>query len=123
MVVGGVAANSRVRALAERRCASAGIELRVPPMTLCTDNGAMIAAIGDLLVRSGAGPAPLDVTIDPSAPWSTPPSPRGRRAPSCQGDGLTWTVASAPPEASFTTWMRVPVSGTFTPSWGSSAFQ
>lgn len=68
IVVGGVAANSRVRALAEERCASAGIELRVPPMTLCTDNGAMIAAVGDLLVRSGAEPAPLDVSIDPSAP-------------------------------------------------------
>ncbi|AYV31904.1 tRNA N6-adenosine threonylcarbamoyltransferase [Streptomyces sp. ADI95-16] len=68
IVVGGVAANSRVRALAERRCASAGIELRVPPMTLCTDNGAMIAAVGDLLVRSGAEPAPLNVSIDPSAP-------------------------------------------------------
>lgn len=68
VVVGGVAANSRVRTLAERRCASAGIALRVPPMTLCTDNGAMIAAIGDLLVRAGAEPAPLDVTIDPSAP-------------------------------------------------------
>ncbi|MEV7611948.1 tRNA (adenosine(37)-N6)-threonylcarbamoyltransferase complex transferase subunit TsaD [Streptomyces sp. NPDC089799] len=68
VVVGGVAANSRVRALAERRCASAGIELRVPSMTLCTDNGAMIAAVGDLLVRSGAEPAPLDVSVDPSAP-------------------------------------------------------
>lgn len=68
VVVGGVAANSRVRALAERRCASAGIELRVPPMTLCTDNGAMIAAIGDLLVRAGVEPAPHQLTIDPSAP-------------------------------------------------------
>ncbi|MER7764536.1 tRNA (adenosine(37)-N6)-threonylcarbamoyltransferase complex transferase subunit TsaD [Streptomyces sp. NPDC097619] len=68
IVVGGVAANSRVRGLAEKRCASAGIELRVPPMTLCTDNGAMIAAVGDLLVRSGAEPAPLHVSIDPSAP-------------------------------------------------------
>ncbi|MEE4424497.1 tRNA (adenosine(37)-N6)-threonylcarbamoyltransferase complex transferase subunit TsaD [Streptomyces bugieae] len=68
VVVGGVAANSRVRALAEERCAAAGIALRVPPLKLCTDNGAMIAAIGDLLVRAGAEPAPLDVSIDPSAP-------------------------------------------------------
>ncbi|MFF5877325.1 tRNA (adenosine(37)-N6)-threonylcarbamoyltransferase complex transferase subunit TsaD [Streptomyces californicus] len=68
VVVGGVAANSRVRALAEERCAAAGVELRVPPLTLCTDNGAMIAAVGDLLVRSGAAPAKLDVSIDPSAP-------------------------------------------------------
>ncbi len=68
VVVGGVAANSRVRALAQERCDAAGIELRVPPLRLCTDNGAMIAAVGDLLVRAGVEPAPLDVSIDPSAP-------------------------------------------------------
>ncbi|MFJ6636529.1 tRNA (adenosine(37)-N6)-threonylcarbamoyltransferase complex transferase subunit TsaD [Streptomyces sp. NPDC091376] len=68
VVVGGVAANSRVRSLAEERCAAAGITLRVPPLRLCTDNGAMIAAVGDLLVRADAAPAPLDVSIDPSAP-------------------------------------------------------
>ncbi|WP_406129691.1 tRNA (adenosine(37)-N6)-threonylcarbamoyltransferase complex transferase subunit TsaD [Streptomyces sp. NBC_00989] len=68
VVVGGVAANSRVRSLAEERCRAAGIELRVPPLGLCTDNGAMIAAVGDLLVRAGAEPAPLDLSIDPSAP-------------------------------------------------------
>ncbi|MFJ1757002.1 tRNA (adenosine(37)-N6)-threonylcarbamoyltransferase complex transferase subunit TsaD [Kitasatospora sp. NPDC088134] len=68
VVVGGVAANSRIRALTEQRCAAAGIALRVPPLRLCTDNGAMIAAIGDLLVRAGAAPAPLDLSVDPSAP-------------------------------------------------------
>ncbi|MEV8062255.1 tRNA (adenosine(37)-N6)-threonylcarbamoyltransferase complex transferase subunit TsaD [Streptomyces antimycoticus] len=68
VVVGGVAANSRVQSLAEERCRTAGITLRVPPPRLCTDNGAMIAAVGDLLVRSGAEPAPLDMSIDPSAP-------------------------------------------------------
>ncbi|GHF36983.1 tRNA N6-adenosine threonylcarbamoyltransferase [Kitasatospora xanthocidica] len=68
VVVGGVAANSRIRALTERRCAAAGITLRVPALRLCTDNGAMVAAIGDLLVRSGARPAPMDISIDPSAP-------------------------------------------------------
>ncbi|WP_405496189.1 hypothetical protein [Streptomyces sp. NBC_00096] len=68
VVVGGVAANSRVRALADERCAAAGVELRVPPLTLCTDHGAMIAAVGDLLVRAGSAPAQLDMSIDPSAP-------------------------------------------------------
>ncbi|MBS44482.1 MAG: tRNA (adenosine(37)-N6)-threonylcarbamoyltransferase complex transferase subunit TsaD [Nocardioides sp.] len=61
VMVGGVAANSRIRALAEERCSAAGIELRVPPPRLCTDNGAMIAAIGDLLVRAGATPSTLDL--------------------------------------------------------------
>ncbi len=68
VLVGGVAANSRVRALAEERCTAAGIRLRVPPPTLCTDNGAMIAAVGDLLVRDGAAPAPPELSVDPSAP-------------------------------------------------------
>ncbi len=57
VIVGGVAANSRIRAVAQERCAGAGVELRIPPMRLCTDNGAMIAAIGDLLVRDGARPS------------------------------------------------------------------
>ncbi|MGW9378384.1 tRNA (adenosine(37)-N6)-threonylcarbamoyltransferase complex transferase subunit TsaD [Streptomyces albidoflavus] len=82
VVVGGVAANSRVRALAEERCRAAGIALRVPPVRLCTDNGAMIAAVGDLLVRAGAAPAPLDVSVDPSAPLEYAAlHPVGRAAP------------------------------------------
>ncbi|MEU6237891.1 tRNA (adenosine(37)-N6)-threonylcarbamoyltransferase complex transferase subunit TsaD [Kitasatospora sp. NPDC047058] len=68
VVVGGVAANSRIRALTEQRCAAAGIALRVPPLRLCTDNGTMIAALGDLLVRAGAEPSPMNLTVDPSAP-------------------------------------------------------
>jgi N6-L-threonylcarbamoyladenine synthase len=66
VVVGGVAANSRIRALAQERCDAAGIELRVPPMRLCTDNGAMIAAIGDLLVRDGATPSKPDFSAIPT---------------------------------------------------------
>ncbi|WP_139979609.1 tRNA (adenosine(37)-N6)-threonylcarbamoyltransferase complex transferase subunit TsaD [Nocardioides litoris] len=68
VIVGGVAANSRVRSLAEERCAEAGIELRVPPLRLCTDNGAMIAAIGDLLVRDGARPSVPDLGARSSVP-------------------------------------------------------
>ncbi|GGJ90668.1 tRNA N6-adenosine threonylcarbamoyltransferase [Pilimelia anulata] len=67
LLVGGVAANSRVRGLAEQRCAAAGVRLRVPAPRLCTDNGAMIAAVGDLLVRSGAEPAPLTLAARPAA--------------------------------------------------------
>ncbi|MCW2673018.1 MAG: TsaD/Kae1/Qri7 protein required for threonylcarbamoyladenosine t(6)A37 formation in tRNA [Frankiales bacterium] len=67
VIVGGVAANGRLRSSAEERCAAAGLELRVPPMRLCTDNGAMIAAIGDLLVRAGAPDSPRDFSVDPAA--------------------------------------------------------
>jgi N6-L-threonylcarbamoyladenine synthase len=66
VIVGGVAANSRIRALAQERCDAAGIELRIPPMRLCTDNGAMIAAIGDLLVRDGAEQSGLEFSAVPT---------------------------------------------------------
>jgi N6-L-threonylcarbamoyladenine synthase len=66
VVVGGVAANSRVRALAQERCDASGVELRVPPMRLCTDNGAMIAAIGDLLIRDGAAPSAPSLAAIPT---------------------------------------------------------
>jgi len=56
---GGVAANSRVRGLAQERCDEAGIELRVPPLSLCTDNGAMIAALGAQRMMAGYEPSSL----------------------------------------------------------------
>jgi N6-L-threonylcarbamoyladenine synthase len=65
---GGVAANSRLRALAEERCAAAGIGLRVPRPRLCTDNGAMVAALGAHLVAGGAKPSPMDLPADSSMP-------------------------------------------------------
>ena len=68
---GGVAANSRLRALAEERCAAAGIVLRVPSPRLCTDNGAMVAALGSRLVAAGVGPSPADLGADSSLPIET----------------------------------------------------
>ncbi|MBO0827882.1 MAG: tRNA (adenosine(37)-N6)-threonylcarbamoyltransferase complex transferase subunit TsaD [Streptosporangiales bacterium] len=61
---GGVAANSRLRALAEERCAAAGIRLRVPRPRLCTDNGAMVASLGVELVAHGVTPSDLDLPAD-----------------------------------------------------------
>ncbi|MCW2501281.1 MAG: metalloendopeptidase glycoprotease family [Frankiales bacterium] len=68
LVGGGVAANSRLRALAEERCAQAGIRLRVPRPGQCTDNGAMVAALGDRLVAAGIAPSPLDLPADSAMP-------------------------------------------------------
>jgi N6-L-threonylcarbamoyladenine synthase len=68
LIGGGVAANSRLRALAEQRCADAGIRLRVPRPRLCTDNGAMVAALGAELVARGAVPSRLDLPADSSLP-------------------------------------------------------
>ncbi|MEY4290828.1 MAG: hypothetical protein RL130_770 [Actinomycetota bacterium] len=53
VIAGGVAANSRLRAAATERCAKAGVELRIPDPGLCTDNGAMVAALGSLMVSAG----------------------------------------------------------------------
>jgi N6-L-threonylcarbamoyladenine synthase len=66
VIGGGVAANSRLRALAEQRCESAGIVMRVPPPRLCTDNGTMVAALGVVLVERGVEPSRLDLVADPS---------------------------------------------------------
>jgi N6-L-threonylcarbamoyladenine synthase len=65
---GGVAANARIRELAALRCAENGIELRVPPLALCTDNGAMIAALGALLVERGVQPSNIDFAVDSTLP-------------------------------------------------------
>lgn len=46
VVAGGVAANSRIRADFTREAKKAGIELFIPPLRLCGDNGAMIGAQG-----------------------------------------------------------------------------
>jgi N6-L-threonylcarbamoyladenine synthase len=58
---GGVAANSRLRALTQQRCDRAGVTLRVPRPALCTDNGAMVAALGSLLVVAGREPSTADL--------------------------------------------------------------
>ncbi len=68
LVGGGVAANSRLRAMAEQRCGAAGITLRVPRPGLCTDNGAMVAALGSQLLAKGRAPSALDLATDSSMP-------------------------------------------------------
>ena len=65
---GGVAANSRLRAMAQERCDSAGIQLRVPRPGLCTDNGAMVAALGARLVEQGAPASGLDFPTTSNLP-------------------------------------------------------
>ncbi len=65
---GGVVANARVRALAEERAAAAGVSLRIPPLALCTDNGAMIAALGAQLIAAEHAPSALDVSADSTLP-------------------------------------------------------
>jgi N6-L-threonylcarbamoyladenine synthase len=71
LIGGGVAANSRLRALATERAADRGIRVRVPRPGLCTDNGAMVAALGAELVARGRTPSTLDLPADSSMPVTT----------------------------------------------------
>lgn len=68
VIAGGVAANSRLRAVAQERCAKAGIRLRIPNPSLCTDNGAMVAALGSLMVSAGRAPGPQAFDADSALP-------------------------------------------------------
>lgn len=68
---GGVAANSRLRVLAEERAVARGIRVRVPRPGLCTDNGAMVAALGSEMVARGRTPSSLDLPADSSQPVTT----------------------------------------------------
>jgi len=71
LVGGGVAANGRLRALIEERAAAAGLTVRVPRPNLCTDNGAMVAALGAEVVRRGVPPSSLNLAADSSLPVTT----------------------------------------------------
>ena len=68
LIAGGVAANSRLRAIAQERCDKAGIRLRIPAPGLCTDNGAMVAALGSLMVSAGRSPSPIAFDADSNLP-------------------------------------------------------
>jgi len=62
---GGVAANSSLRARVEALAAASGRRAFLPPLALCTDNAAMIAAAAWWRLRSD-GPTPLDAGVDPT---------------------------------------------------------
>ena len=61
---------ARLREVLAERCAASGISLTVPPIPLCTDNGAMVAALGAQLVAAGAPPSSLEIPADSSQPVS-----------------------------------------------------
>ncbi|HEU0241352.1 MAG TPA: tRNA (adenosine(37)-N6)-threonylcarbamoyltransferase complex transferase subunit TsaD [Micromonosporaceae bacterium] len=68
VIGGGVAANSRIRSMATERAARHDITVRVPRPRLCTDNGAMVAALGSHLVAANVRPSPLDLPADSAMP-------------------------------------------------------
>jgi len=68
VIAGGVAANSRLRELAKQRCEQMKVNLSIPPMGLCTDNGAMVAALGSLAITQGVKPSQIGIGADSAAP-------------------------------------------------------
>jgi N6-L-threonylcarbamoyladenine synthase len=52
-VVGGVSANTRLRAVVRQQAEFSGIRLSIPPMRFCTDNAAMVAAAGRSALAAG----------------------------------------------------------------------
>ena len=64
-VSGGVSLNTGLREEFARACATRGLELLVAPPAWCTDNAAMIAAVGSLAFDAGAT-TPMGEDIDPN---------------------------------------------------------
>ncbi len=65
---GGVVANRRLRDVALARADAAGVTVRIPPLELCTDNGAMIAGLAAMRIAAGHGPSGLDFGVDSTLP-------------------------------------------------------
>jgi N6-L-threonylcarbamoyladenine synthase len=68
VIGGGFAANSQLRAKLEVAAGEAGLTIRIPPIALCTDNGAMVAAAGVHAIRHGLPPSGMGIPADSSLP-------------------------------------------------------
>jgi N6-L-threonylcarbamoyladenine synthase len=78
-VAGGVAANTRVRSALEAFCAETDTEFTAPPLSLCTDNAAMIAYAGLLRFENGQ--------IDDMSLSARPRWPLDQTSPTLSGSG------------------------------------
>jgi N6-L-threonylcarbamoyladenine synthase len=68
IVGGGFTANSQLRSELLKSGQKHGVAVRVPKIELCTDNGAMVAALGVNLVNAGVRPSAPDFAIDSAMP-------------------------------------------------------
>lgn len=74
LLAGGVAANSELRSALRTVAEQAGVKFRFPPLRLCTDNAAMIAAAGYRLWRAGKV-APLSLNASATLPLGLADAP------------------------------------------------
>lgn len=72
VMVGGVAANHRLRARLEERCQVLALEWRVAPLAYCTDNAAMIGVAAEQRFRSGAQSS-IELAVTPRLPLEQAP--------------------------------------------------
>jgi N6-L-threonylcarbamoyladenine synthase len=80
LLAGGVAANSRLRALLSEEAERRNVRVLAPSPVLCTDNGAMIACAGWFQFQRGER-TPLDVGADPNLQIAPGVGRRGARRP------------------------------------------
>jgi len=76
-LAGGVSANRSLRQRMQERSAKAGVRLHVPPLRLCTDNAAMIAAAGTFGLRAGRRDG---LEMDADASWELDDPGSAKRA-------------------------------------------
>ena len=69
VVAGGVGANRALRAQLDQACAARGVRVHYPELTLCTDNGAMIALAAAMRLQSGRSQARRDYAFDVRPRW------------------------------------------------------
>jgi len=69
VVAGGVGANAKLREQLNAACARRGVRVHYPELSLCTDNGAMIAMAAALRVQRGVAQARRDGGFEVRPRW------------------------------------------------------
>jgi N6-L-threonylcarbamoyladenine synthase len=69
VVAGGVGANRRLRAQLDAACARRGVRVHYPELSLCTDNGAMIALAAAMRLQAGVQQARPSYEFDVKPRW------------------------------------------------------
>jgi N6-L-threonylcarbamoyladenine synthase len=69
VVAGGVGANRRLREQLDAACAKRGVRVHYPELSLCTDNGAMIALAAAMRLQAGVQQATASYAFDVKPRW------------------------------------------------------